>query len=100
MVEVLTEVKHLARRGVCEVEYLGQTVNAYRDSSGRSLGDLLLATAEIDGIDRIRFTTSHPSQMTDHLMDAMAAAQPKVCPYLHLPVQSGASVVLGTTSTR
>ena len=91
---VLGEVRSLADRDVREIEFLGQTVNAYRDNLGHGLGDLLLATAEIDGIDRIRFTTSHPAQMTDKLMDTMAAAHPKVCPYLHLPVQSGSSAVL------
>ena len=91
---ILTEVKRLAAEGVLEVEFLGQTVNAYRDAEGHTLSDLLLSAAEIDGIERIRFTTSHPAQMTDAIMDAMAAAQPKVCPYLHLPVQSGSSAVL------
>lgn len=94
MEQILDEVRSLARRGVLEVEFLGQTVNAYRDSNGRTLGDLLAATARLDGIERIRFTTSHPAQMTEALMDAMAAARPKVCPYLHLPVQSGSSAVL------
>jgi tRNA-2-methylthio-N6-dimethylallyladenosine synthase len=77
-----------------EVEFLGQTVNAYRDARGRTLADLLEATASTDGIRRIRFTTSHPAQMTERLMDAMADASPEVCPYLHLPVQSGSSKVL------
>ena len=94
MTDVLDEVRALAARGVREVEFLGQTVNAYRDGRGHGLGDLLLATVEVDGIDRIRFTTSHPAQMTERLMDAMAAARPKLCSYLHLPVQSGSSKVL------
>ncbi len=94
MEEVLAEVRHLVARGVCEIEYLGQTVNAYRDAHGRTLADLLRATAGIEGVERIRFTTSHPAQMTERLMDAMAAARPKLCPYLHLPVQSGADRVL------
>lgn len=93
--EIVREVRHLAERGVCEVEFLGQTVNAYRDAAGNSLAELLLAVSRVDGIERIRFMTSHPAQMTDHLMDAMAAAAPTVCPYLHLPVQSGSSRVLG-----
>jgi tRNA-2-methylthio-N6-dimethylallyladenosine synthase len=91
---VLDEVRSLAARGFREVEFLGQTVNAYRDARGRTLGELLRATAGIDGIERIRFTTSHPAQMTDALMDAMAASRPKLCSYLHLPVQSGSSAVL------
>jgi len=94
MEQILAEVRSLAARGVLEMEFLGQTVNAYRDAEGHTLGDLLQATADIEAIRRIRFTTSHPAQMTDALMDAMAAARPKVCPYLHLPVQSGSSAVL------
>jgi len=94
MDDILAEVRSLAGSGILEIEFLGQTVNAYRDSRGRMLADLLRATARVDGIRRIRFTTSHPAQMTDRLMDAMADAQDKVCPYLHLPVQSGSSTVL------
>jgi tRNA-2-methylthio-N6-dimethylallyladenosine synthase len=94
MDDVLGEVRALAERGFREVEFLGQTVNAYRDARGRTLGSLLVATADVGGIDRIRFTTSHPAQMTGALLDAMAAARPKLCPYLHLPVQSGSSAVL------
>ncbi len=94
MDEILREVRDLAERGVREVEFLGQTVNAYRDDSRRTLADLLLAAARIDGLARIRFTTSHPAQMTAPLMDAMAAAAPKTCPFLHLPAQSGSSAVL------
>jgi tRNA-2-methylthio-N6-dimethylallyladenosine synthase len=94
MTAVMEEVGELARQGRIEIEFLGQTVNAYRDSAGNTLADLLLATAGTEGISRIRFTTSHPAQMTDGLMDAMAAASPTVCPYLHLPAQSGSSKVL------
>ena len=94
MDDVLDEVAALAARGFHEVEFLGQTVNAYRDPRGRTLGDLLIATSKVEGVDRIRFTTSHPAQMTETLMDAMAAARPKLCSYLHLPVQSGSSDVL------
>jgi tRNA-2-methylthio-N6-dimethylallyladenosine synthase len=92
--DVLSEVRSLSARGVLEVEFLGQTVNAYRDGAGRTLADLLRSAAEIDGIERIRFTTSHPAQMTSALVEAMAAARPKLCPYLHLPFQSGSSEVL------
>lgn len=94
MDDVLLEVRALAARGIREVEFLGQTVNAYRDAHGHTLGDLLIAASRIDGIERLRFTTSHPAQMTSRLMDAMAAARPKLCSYLHLPVQSGSSRVL------
>ena len=92
--DVLAEVRSLAERGFREVEFLGQTVNAYRDRAGRMLGDLLVAAAEVSGIERMRFTTSHPAQMTDRLIDRMAEARPKLCPYLHLPVQSGSSRIL------
>jgi len=91
---VLDEVRSLAAKGVLEVEFLGQTVNAYRDENGNTLADLLTETSAIDSIGRIRFTTSHPAQMTPRLMDAMAATQPKLCAYLHLPVQSGSTRVL------
>ncbi len=94
MDDVLAEVRHLAAQGVAEVEFLGQTVNAYRDPRGRTLADLLIETARIPSVRRVRFTTSHPAQMTDRLMDAMASARPAVCPYLHLPVQSGSTAVL------
>ena len=63
--DVLDEVRALAARGIREVEFLGQTVNAYRDPAGNTLGELLVATARVDGIERIRFTTSHPAQMTN-----------------------------------
>lgn len=91
---VLDEVRGLAAAGVVEIEFLGQTVNAYRDESGNTLAELLRAASRIDGIRRIRFTTSHPAQMTDRIIGAMADASPVVCPYLHLPVQSGSSSVL------
>ena len=94
MAGVLDEVRTLGAKDVVEVEFLGQTVNAYRDEDGNALAELLTATAAIEQIHRIRFTTSHPAQMTERLMDAMAAAQPKVCAYLHLPVQSGSTRVL------
>ena len=92
--DVLAEVRGLAARGVIEIEFLGQTVNAYRDAAGHGLGDLLRETCTVAGIERIRFTTSHPAQMTESLMDAMALARPKLGAYLHLPVQSGSDDVL------
>jgi len=94
MTDVLTEVRSLAEGGTLEVEFLGQTVNAYRDRAGNTLSELLREVSRVDGIKRVRFTTSHPAQMTDRLMDAMAETQPIVSPYLHLPVQSGSSRVL------
>lgn len=94
MADVMREVEHLAAREVREVEFLGQTVNAYRDAGGHTLGDLLVATARVPRIRRIRFTTSHPAQMTDALIASMDEARPALCPYLHLPVQSGSSRIL------
>jgi tRNA-2-methylthio-N6-dimethylallyladenosine synthase len=94
MDQILAEVQALVDSGIREVEFLGQTVNAYRDTAGNTLAELLLRSAEIDGLKRIRFTTSHPAQMTNAIMDAMRDASPIVCPYLHLPVQSGSSDVL------
>ena len=94
MDNVLMEARALASTGIVELEFLGQTVNAYRDGQGNTLAELLRAAATIAGIERLRFTTSHPAQMTESLMDAMQATRPRLCPYLHLPVQSGSSQVL------
>jgi tRNA-2-methylthio-N6-dimethylallyladenosine synthase len=90
--DLLREIRELAERGVREVILLGQTVNAYRFEEV-DFGALLKMVARIDGIERIRFTSPHPSDMTDSVIDAMAN-EPKVQPYLHLPVQSGSDRVL------
>jgi tRNA-2-methylthio-N6-dimethylallyladenosine synthase len=89
---LLAQVQELADQGYKEVVYLGQTVNAYRDGD-RNFGDLLRKTAEIDGIERIRFTSPHPSDMHDKVIEVMATC-PKVAPYLHLPLQSASNHVL------
>jgi tRNA-2-methylthio-N6-dimethylallyladenosine synthase len=89
---LLAQVQELADQGYKEVVYLGQTVNAYHDGD-RDFGDLLRKTAEIDGIERIRFTSPHPSDMHDNVIEAMATC-PKVAPYLHLPLQSASNRVL------
>jgi tRNA-2-methylthio-N6-dimethylallyladenosine synthase len=89
---ILREVEGLAARGVKEIVLLGQTVNAYRFNS-TDFGALLKHIAGIAGIERIRFTSPHPCDMTDSVIDAMAS-EPKVQPYLHLPVQSGSDRVL------
>jgi tRNA-2-methylthio-N6-dimethylallyladenosine synthase len=89
---VLRECAELAARGVKEVVLLGQTVNAYRHGAV-DFGGLLRAIAGIEGIERIRFTSPHPCDMTPSVIDAMAA-EPKVQPYLHLPVQSGSDRIL------
>ncbi len=93
MADVLTEVRALVDDGVREVTLLGQTVNAWGRREGRSLGELLLALQQLPGLQRIRFLTSHPEEMDDALIEALAAC-PKVGRFLHLPPQSGSSRVL------
>ena len=93
-VDLMREIGELAARGVKEVVLLGQTVNAYR-FGGTDFGTLLRMVVSIDGIERIRFTSPHPSDMSDSVIDAMAT-EPKVQPYLHLPLQSGSDRVLTT----
>lgn len=94
---VLDEVAALARAGYVEVELLGQNVNCWsgEDPRGRrrNFADLLLAVAEVEGIDRVRFITSHPSHFTDRIVSAVAS-HPAICPHVHLPVQSGSTRVL------
>jgi tRNA-2-methylthio-N6-dimethylallyladenosine synthase len=89
---LIREIGELAEHGMKEVVLLGQTVNAYRDGDV-DFGKLLRMAAAIDGLERIRFTSPHPSDMSDSVIEAMAA-EPKVQPYLHLPVQSGSDRVL------
>jgi tRNA-2-methylthio-N6-dimethylallyladenosine synthase len=89
--EVLSEVADLARVGLREVTLIGQNVNSYR--GGLSFAQLLLRTAEVPGIERVRFTTSHPHDLSDELIDAFRA-QPKIAPHFHLPVQSGSDRIL------
>src|SRR3546814_781640 len=95
--DVLVEVAQLAAQGVREVDLLGQNVNAYRGPYGEGevadLGLLIRTIAEIDGIDRIRFTTSHPLEFSDSLIEAYRDV-PQLANYLHLPVQSGSDRIL------
>jgi tRNA-2-methylthio-N6-dimethylallyladenosine synthase len=101
--EVLTEAQHLAAQGAREITLLGQNVNAYhgRDEKGREtgLGDLIRRTAEIDGIERLRYTTSHPRDMDESLISAHREVA-ECMPYLHLPVQSGSDRVLQEMNRR
>jgi tRNA-2-methylthio-N6-dimethylallyladenosine synthase len=94
---VLEEAAGLVERGVREITLLGQNVNAYhgKGPEGRdwSLARLIWALSEIDGLERIRFTTSHPNDMTDDLIEAHGSCA-KLMPYLHLPVQSGSDRIL------
>ena len=96
--EVLTEVADLVDQGVREITLLGQNVNAYRGAMATSRGVADLATlieylAEIDGLERIRYTTSHPKEMTQALIDVYRRV-PKLVSHLHLPVQSGSDRIL------
>jgi tRNA-2-methylthio-N6-dimethylallyladenosine synthase len=95
--EVITEVVDLAEQGVREVTLLGQNVNGYRaitpDGNEADLALLIRYVAAIDGIGRIRFTTSHPLEFSDSLIEAFADV-PELANYLHLPVQSGSDRVL------
>lgn len=95
--DVIVEIESLARHGVREVTLLGQNVNAYRgmmyDAEEADLALLLSYVAEIDGIERIRFTTSHPMEFSDRLIQAYAEV-PKLVSHLHLPVQSGSDRIL------
>jgi tRNA-2-methylthio-N6-dimethylallyladenosine synthase len=92
---ILREVRQLAELGYSEVQLLGQTVNSYKDPTARKMrfSDLLLAVADAPGIRRVRFTTSHPRDFTQDIVDAIDA-QPKLCNHVHLPVQSGSTRVL------
>jgi tRNA-2-methylthio-N6-dimethylallyladenosine synthase len=91
LVDVLTEAHSLADQGVREITLLGQNVNAFH--GGASFTELLCAIADIEGIARIRYMTSHPIEMTDELI-ALHGSEPKLMPYLHLPVQSGSDRIL------
>ena len=99
--DVVKEILQLADKGVREVNLLGQNVNAYRgdlskcgsDGTTADLAYLISVIAEIDGIDRIRFTTSHPVEFSDNLIEVYAEV-PELVSHLHLPVQSGADRVL------
>ena len=93
--EILTEVRRLSDDGVIEVMLLGQNVNSYGKTLEKpmSFAELLLKVAEVPGIERVRFMTSHPKDLSDELIRAMAS-NPKICPHLHLPVQSGSSRLL------
>ncbi len=95
--DVLAECVELAEQGVREVNLLGQNVNAYRgathDDDTADLAELIRCVAAIDGIDRIRFTTSHPVEFSDSLIDVYAEV-PELVSHLHLPVQSGSDRIL------
>ncbi len=95
--DVIAEVAELAGQGVCEINLLGQNVNAYRgpmhDGGTADLALLIRYVAHIEGLERIRFTTSHPVEFTDSLIEVFGEV-PKLANYLHLPVQSGSDRIL------
>jgi len=95
--DVIAEVAHLAEQGVREINFLGQNVNAYsgprHDGNLADLADVITLSAQIEGIDRIRFTTSHPVEFTDSMIDIYSDV-PELVSHLHLPVQSGSDNIL------
>lgn len=101
--QIVAEVRHLARAGVREVTLIGQNVNAYHgggpDGRAWTLGRLLRRVAEISGIARLRYTTSHPRDVDDSLIAAHREL-PQLMPHLHLPVQSGSDSVLAAMNRR
>jgi tRNA-2-methylthio-N6-dimethylallyladenosine synthase len=90
--DIVAEAHALVDAGAREIVLLGQNVNAWADED-RGLADLIRALAKIDGLERIRYTTSHPADMTDALIAAHGEVN-KLMPYLHLPVQSGSNRIL------
>jgi tRNA-2-methylthio-N6-dimethylallyladenosine synthase len=100
---VLAEARHLAAAGAIEITLLGQNVNAYHgeaaDGSTWSLARLIRSLAEIEGVARLRYTTSHPRDMDDALI-AVHGEVPQLMPYLHLPVQSGSDRILEAMNRR
>ncbi len=99
--EILAEVKRLADDGVVEVMLLGQNVNSYGKNLEHPMtfAQLLREVAKVEGIERIRFMTSHPKDLSDELIEVMAS-EPKVCRHLHLPLQSGSSRILKQMNRR
>ncbi len=97
--DVICEVKELAKQGVKEVNLLGQNVNAYRglmdDGNSADLALLIAIIAQVDGIERIRFTTSHPVEFNDRLIQAYDEV-PELVSHLHLPIQSGSDKILNS----
>src|SRR5271168_1467555 len=93
---VLSEARRLAEAGYTEIQLLGQTVNSYRDPSARKLSfvQLLREVAAVEGIRRVRFTTSHPNDFHREIVEAIDST-PVLCDHIHLPVQSGSTRILG-----
>lgn len=89
---VVREVEQLAQQGFVEVTLLGQNVNSYNDGK-HEFADLLVKVAAVPGIERVRFATSHPKDLSDKLIEAIACT-PQICNHIHLPVQAGSDTIL------
>ncbi len=98
--DIILEAQELAQSGVKEITLLGQNVNSYgKNTDEISFPDLLRELNKVEGLERIRFMTSHPKDLSDDLISAMAECD-KVCKYIHLPVQSGSDRILGLMNRR
>ena len=91
--DIVNECRKLAGEGYKEITLIGQNVNSYRSDDGKDFADILSLVNDVEGIERIRFMTSHPKDLSDRLIDAMATLD-KVCNHIHLPVQSGSDRIL------
>jgi len=92
--QIIDEAKYLVENGAKELVLLGQNVNAYKSSDGYRLSDLILQIEKLSGLERVRYTTSHPKDMTQDLIDVYKYSK-KLMPLVHLPVQSGSNKILG-----
>ncbi|MFA7384120.1 MAG: tRNA (N6-isopentenyl adenosine(37)-C2)-methylthiotransferase MiaB [Desulfurivibrionaceae bacterium] len=101
--EIIAEATHLVRQGVKEITLIGQNVNSYGKKGAtrqsRGFPELLRAVAGIDGLERLRFTTSHPKDLSEELMRCFVEI-PSLCPHFHLPVQSGSNPILNRMNRR
>jgi len=98
--DILNEIRHLVLNGVREVTLLGQNVNSYGLKEGRSsFAQLLTDINAVEGLDRVRFTTSHPKDLSEELIGSFTRLD-KLCPHIHLPVQSGSNAVLDRMNRR
>ncbi len=91
--DIVAEAKQLVKTGAKEIMLLGQNVNGWHGEGARDLGDVIRMLADIEGLERIRYTTSYPSEMTDNIISAHRDVK-KLMPYIHLPIQSGSDVIL------
>ena len=101
MNDILAEIEALAKDGCKEITLLGQNVNSYGNDLGEKdlFAKLLYAIEDIEGIERVRFMTSHPKDLSDELINAMKNCK-KVCNHLHLPFQSGSTRILEKMNRR